>query len=96
MHATSRKASTPYLGATVHVSLEPDGFVVIGPWFRPPGFAGNVGWVGRDAGFTSLHIAEDPDGIFYASLVWINPVLTCMRNTSAITETVEKSKSNNQ
>ncbi len=72
-----------YFRSTVHIRCEPHRFVGSGSGFGPPGFAGNVGWIGRDAGFTTLHIAEDPDGILCTSLIWINPVVTCKLKTEA-------------
>lgn len=70
-----------YPGSTVHVSSKPDQFAGAGTGLCPPVFLGNVGWIGRDAGFTIFHITEDPDGVLCASLIWINPVLTCIRGT---------------
>lgn len=66
-----------YSCSTVYVGSEPDGFVGAGAGVGPPCFAGNAGWIGRDAGFTGLHVTEHLDGIFCASSVWIQPVFTC-------------------
>lgn len=66
-----------YSGSTVHVSSEPHGLAGAGAGLCPPGLFGNDGWIGRDAGFTAVHVTEDPDGIPGASLVGINPVISC-------------------
>lgn len=73
-----------YSCSTVHVCSKPDWFVGAGTGFCPPGFFGNVGQSGRDAGFTTFHITEDPDGVLCASLIWIDPVFPCIGGTSEI------------
>lgn len=73
-----------YFNSTIHVGSKPDRYADTGTGFRPPGFAGNVGRIGRDAGFTAFHVTEDSDGIFCASLIWIEPVLTCFKSTSKL------------
>lgn len=67
-----------YFGSAVHVRAEPDGFVCTGAGFHPPGFAGNDIRIGGNARLVSFHVAENLDGIFGASLIWIQPVLTCV------------------
>lgn len=70
-----------YFSSTIHVGSKPDRYADTGTGFCPPGFAGNDGRIGRDAGFTTFHITEDPDSVFCASLIWIEPVLTCFKGT---------------
>lgn len=67
---------TSYSGSTADVFSKPNWITCTGTGFCPPRFFGNTGWIGRNAGFTTFHVTEDPDGVLDAALVWINPVLT--------------------
>lgn len=64
-----------YSGSGIHVHSKPDGPAGAGTGFCPPGFPGNGGWAGREAGFTSFHITKDPDGVPGVASVWVDPVL---------------------
>lgn len=57
----------------VDVGSKPHGLV---PGGTPPHFTRYAGWVGRDAGLPSVHVAMHLDGVLYTALVWIHPVLT--------------------
>lgn len=71
---TPDKAS--YCGSSIHVHSKPDRLAGAGTGLGPPGLPGDAGWTGRDAGFTSFHVTEDPDGVPATAAVWIDPVLT--------------------
>lgn len=62
--------------SSIHVQSKPDGLAGAGTGFCPPGLLGDVGWTGRDAGLTSFHVTEDPDGVPGTAAVWVDPVLT--------------------
>lgn len=64
-----------YSGSGIHVHSKPDGLAGAGTGFCPPGFLGNGGWTGREAGFTSFHVTKDPDGVPGVASVRVNPVL---------------------
>lgn len=67
---------TSYSGSSIHIHSKPDRLAGAGTGFSPPGFLGDVGWTGRDAGLTSFHVTEDPDGIPGTATIWVDPVLT--------------------
>lgn len=84
---TKKNLKNSYSGSAVHVYSKPHRFVGSGSGFRPPGFAGEVVRIGRDASFPIFHIAEDLDGVLCAPLVWINPVLACIKRYKQKTTT---------
>lgn len=84
---TKKNLKNSYSGSAVHVYSKPHRFVGGGSGFRPPGFAGEVVRIGRDASFPIFHIAEDLDGVLCAPLVWINPVLACIKRYKQKTTT---------
>lgn len=69
-----------YFSSAVDVCAKPDWFVGARAGFCPPGLPGNDGLTGGNACFIRFHVAENFDGIFCASLVWIQPVLPCVKN----------------
>lgn len=82
-----------YFTSTIDVGSEPDRYVGTGTGFCPPGFAGNGGWIGGDAGFTTFHITENPNSIFCASLIWVKPISTCFKDArKKITEKATNQK----
>lgn len=62
-------------GSGIHVHSKPDGLAGAGTGFCPPGFPGNAGWTGREAGFTRFHVTKDPDGVPAVAPVRVDPVL---------------------
>lgn len=64
--------------SAIHRLTEPDVLAVLA-LAGPPVLAWDAGRLGADAGFSCFHVAEDLDGIDGASLVGVNPVLSCGR-----------------
>lgn len=48
----------------------------------PPVLARDAGRLGVDAGLARLHVAEDLDSVDGATLVGINPILSCRTRTT--------------
>lgn len=69
-------ARVTHVESAVHCLAEPDVLAVLA-LAGPPVLARDARRLGADAGFSCFHVAEDLDGIDGASLVGINPVLSC-------------------
>lgn len=67
-----------YVESTIHGLAEPDVLVRLA-LAAPPVLAWDAGGVGVDTGLTSLHVAEDLDGIGRAAQVGVHKVVACQR-----------------
>lgn len=61
-HLWPREQPGTHVEATVDGFSKPDMFLVLA-FAAPPVLLGNIGWVGVNAGLTSLHVAENLHGI---------------------------------
>lgn len=61
-HLWPREQPGTHVEAAVDGFSKPDVFLVLA-LAAPPVLLGNIGWVGVDAGLTSLHVAEDLHGV---------------------------------
>lgn len=64
-----------YVESSIHGLSEPDVFAVLA-LAGPPVLLWYLGNAWVDAGLSSLHVAEDLDGISCAANVGVNPVVT--------------------
>lgn len=66
-----------HLGPAGHALAEPDVLLLLGVLADVPVLLGHAGLSGVHARLTSLHVAEDLDGVQVAALVGVDPVFSC-------------------
>lgn len=72
---------TSHLGSTGHGLAEPDVLLLLVVLAEVPVLHGDAGLAWGDAGLASLHVAVDLDGVQSRSLVGVDPVHACNRET---------------